>query len=276
MAGASTQGNEAARKVLHDMAFPFDAGDATNKFVEILHIVHRHLFHRPRELPVPTSLLIDAEGHLAAIYRGPFSIDVLMRDVANLGRAKSSSPVAGRWMSPPQPTRLSPIAWKLLEKGFTAQGIKFVETNIAQLEREPNSADLLTQTGTELIKQGKWRAAAERFERVLKTATDNRFTLNNLAWIMATAEDARLRDGPRAVLLAEKALRLSTDHKANAQETLAAAYAEAGRFDDALRTARAALATARNMGDNSFVKQLSLQISFYQSRRPYRVDPKQR
>ena len=63
--------------------------------------------------------------------------------------------------------------------------------------------------------------------------------LNNLAYMLATAANPKFRDGPRAVQLAEKANRLRERDPA-LMETLAAAYAEAGRFPEARETAQKA------------------------------------
>jgi hypothetical protein len=69
--------------------------------------------------------------------------------------------------------------------------------------------------------------------------------LNNLAWLLATAADSRLRDGKRAVQLSEHACRLSEWHSAFLMGTLAAAYAEAGQFPQAVTIAERARDRAR-------------------------------
>ena len=62
--------------------------------------------------------------------------------------------------------------------------------------------------------------------------------LNNLAWILAASADPQVRNGPEAVLLAERACKLTDYKKPLLVGTLAAAYAEAGRFPEAVATAR--------------------------------------
>ena len=69
--------------------------------------------------------------------------------------------------------------------------------------------------------------------------------VNDLAWRLATAPDASLRNGAEAVTLAQYASTRRGDEGANELDTLAAAYAEAGRFEDAVAAAERALALAQ-------------------------------
>ena len=68
-----------------------------------------------------------------------------------------------------------------------------------------------------------------------------RWVQNNLAWLLATAPDSAVRDGPRVLALAEQLVAWKRDDRAYL-DTYAAAYAELGRFDDAVKTQRQALA----------------------------------
>ena len=83
-------------------------------------------------------------------------------------------------------------------------------------------------------------ARALELKRKPKAQTLIRKTLNNLAWALATHPDAKIRNGTRAVKLAEDACRQTQYQQTVMVGTLAAAYAEAGRFDDALATAQKA------------------------------------
>ena len=98
-----------AKKLLQDIGFTGKAGWATTAATQKLQLVQNHLFDLHRPMSVPTSLLIDATGHLAVLYRGPVSVDQVLADVAelpNLATAPQAVPFAGRWHT--RRERLSP------------------------------------------------------------------------------------------------------------------------------------------------------------------------
>ena len=81
--------------------------------------------------------------------------------------------------------------------------------------------------------------AIAQYQKALQIKPDSR-ALNNLAWLLATCPDARLRDGVQAVKYAEQACEL-THYGVTLVGTLAAAYAEAGRYDDAMAARKSSL-----------------------------------
>jgi cytochrome c-type biogenesis protein CcmH/NrfG len=104
---------------------------------------------------------------------------------------------------------------------------------------------------------------------VLKSKPDNVEALNNLAGILATSGDEKLRNGQQAVELAERAVRLKESNQAQVLGTLAAAYAETGRFKDAVDTAQKAVAAANAAGDSRTAAIHGKLIQFYSAGRPY-------
>ena len=92
----------------------------------------------------------------------------------------------------------------------------------------------------------------------------------NVAWVLATSADAHIRDGAKAVQLAESANELTRGTNPVIVVTLAAAYAEAGRFDDAIQTAEKALQMASGSGLVSLTPSIQSQIQLYRSGRPLR------
>ena len=112
------------------------------------------------------------------------------------------------------------------------------------------------------------------YQESLRLQPDQASLLNNLAWIRATHPDARLRDGAGAVSAAQRAVELSHGDPAM-MDTLAAAYAEAGRFADALATARKALALVGKQNDEAAASGLRARIALYTAGQPYRQMPPQ-
>ena len=88
----------------------------------------------------------------------------------------------------------------------------------------------------------------------MRLAPDSPIVLNNLAWILAANPDSRLRNGPEAVTLAERACQLTEFRQPMFIGTLAAAYAEAGRFEDAVKAAEQARDLAVAAGQNELAE----------------------
>jgi TPR repeat protein len=89
-----------------------------------------------------------------------------------------------------------------------------------------------------------------------------------LARILATSENAAIRDGPNAVVFAEKAVAATNRKDPRSLDTLAAAYAEASQFEKAVSTEQEAIALLRTeAGKNDYGTRLKL----YETRVPYRV-----
>jgi hypothetical protein len=98
---------------------------------------------------------------------------------------------------------------------------------------------------------------------------DDAEAINTLAWLLATVPDVRLRDGRRAVRLAEEAVSLQDD--AQNRDTLAAAYAESNRLRDAVDAQERALAMARDEGWSiEAIVDAESRLRLYRQGRPYR------
>jgi len=101
------------------------------------------------------------------------------------------------------------------------------------LEKEPNDLRLLSFDSQLSISLGLHAEAIEALTKVVEADPDDFTSVNNLAWILATSPVDSLRDGRRAVELAEKAGEMTRFKRAFVLSTLAAAYAEAGDFEKA-------------------------------------------
>jgi tetratricopeptide (TPR) repeat protein len=112
-------------------------------------------------------------------------------------------------------------------------------------------------------------AAIDCYRKALKAQPDWPESLNNLAWILAAHPDAALRNGAEAVALAERACKL-TDYKEGIfVGTLAAAYAEVGRFQDAIRSAEKAHSLALAAGQKEIAQKNQELLELYRAGRAY-------
>jgi hypothetical protein len=94
-------------------------------------------------------------------------------------------------------------------------------------------------------------------------------TLNSVAWELATSSDANIRDGTLAVRMAQRACEQTHYQMTIMVSTLAAAYAEAGRFDEAISTGQNACALASELGDTNLLKRNQKLVTLYQAHQPY-------
>jgi Flp pilus assembly protein TadD len=119
------------------------------------------------------------------------------------------------------------------------------------IREKPDDAKLHYLYAVTLATQGDARQAVNHYHQALTLKPDLVEALNNLAWILAAHPTDALRNGTEAVRLAERACELSERREPVLLGTLAAAYAEAGRFSDAVKTAEKArdLATAAGLKD---------------------------
>jgi tetratricopeptide (TPR) repeat protein len=117
---------------------------------------------------------------------------------------------------------------------------------------------------------GQFQDAVGHYHEALRLNPDSTGALNNLAWLLATCSDASVRNGARAVQLAERACQLTDYRQTLFVGTLAAAYAEAGRFDDAMATAERAIALARKNGESALLQRNRELLELYRAHKPYR------
>ena len=159
----------------------------------------------------------------------------------------------------------------LLEKGELDSAIEVCRS---ALLLHPSDPDCRTTLAVALEEKGNPAEAIQHYQRALELAPKSISTLTNLAWLLATSQDAALRNGSKAVELAGQADRLVGGTNILVLRTLAAAYAENGEFANAIRTARSAVQLARMHGENSLATDLDQQIALYQFGMPYRETTK--
>lgn len=116
------------------------------------------------------------------------------------------------------------------------------------------------------------RSAIEHYEAALKSNPASPAG-NNLAWILATDADPQLRDGERALQLAQNSHPKTDADRVQSLDTLAAAYAESGKFAEAIKSASSALELAKKLNQTKVAAEINLRLENYRKQQPYR-EPK--
>ena len=148
-----------------------------------------------------------------------------------------------------------------------------VDEALAQFRRavqlNPALANVQSDLGTLLLQKGWVDEAVAHYQAALALQPANALFLNNLAWVLATCPNPEVRNGPKAVELAQKAERLGGAGNPAMLGTLAAAYAEAGQFPEALRTAQQALELATAQTNSAQADMLRANIALFRAGSPF-------
>jgi tetratricopeptide (TPR) repeat protein len=189
----------------------------------------------------------------------------------------------------------------LLHQRKIAEAIAHFET---VLRADPNHAQAQFNLGAALVQEGNFDEAIRHFQAALKidaafidaywamgNAYDLRGSLREAlaswagglrlapnylpllkqtAWVMATSPDRSARNGAEAVTLAERARRLTGGHEPEILDALAAAYAEAGRFPEAIETVHRAIALAAEQKKRPLAEALQRRAELYEAKTPFR------
>jgi tetratricopeptide (TPR) repeat protein len=153
----------------------------------------------------------------------------------------------------------------LLAQGKAGEAIGYFELAV---RLSPEDVESRANLATALHAQGRVEDAVSTLQEGLAESPEAQALANLLAWVRATSPEERWRDGAEAVQLAERACELTDHSDANYLDTLAAAYAEAGRFADAVRTAKRAVELAADSPERA--AQFRGRLALYEDSKPYR------
>jgi Flp pilus assembly protein TadD/thiol-disulfide isomerase/thioredoxin len=160
-----------ARAMLERMGFGFESGIADEGLIAKLELYQNQVFEAHVPIPVPTSFLLDADGNLAAIYRGPVDAPRVIRDSqlppAREALIQVASPFPGTWhTAPPTANRLA-LAEVMLDNGYLHDALKLMSIyrdEYVQENGQPPTltryAQFATNLGATLSRQGHMQIAA--------------------------------------------------------------------------------------------------------------------
>ncbi|MBN1517867.1 tetratricopeptide repeat protein [Candidatus Sumerlaeota bacterium] len=138
------------------------------------------------------------------------------------------------------------------------------------IELAPHDPMVHNNLGVVLAKQGDVAGAIRHYRAAMEHGGSWIKMVNDLAWFLATNSDSNLRDGMEAVRLAEVACSQTGYRDPAILDTLAAAYAEVGKFQEAVQTANMAAEKARKNGSVALIREIEKHAWLYQQRRPLR------
>jgi tetratricopeptide (TPR) repeat protein len=132
---------------------------------------------------------------------------------------------------------------------------------------DPQDDSAYHNRGFAYAEKREYAKAIADYKEAVRLAPDDPTGHTSLAWLLATCPDAGLRDGKRAVKLATRACELSDWEDANDLENLAAAHAECGRFDEAVRWQAKAVALGTGLLNAGEARD---RLDLYKKGKPFR------
>jgi len=181
--------------------WPFQTGFLQEKFYDQLSVIYGTVLHDTRPFPVPTSLLIDRDGWIVAIYRGPVEVETVLADL-DLAKAapddyfRRSLPFAGRWFELPlEPTigvgNLGFVAVALDAAGHRREALRYWEGYLSYYDKVPRPTDpaiaaewdqelaevLTRELGALYLHAERTQDAIDLYRRVLQIKPDHPLSL---------------------------------------------------------------------------------------------------
>jgi tetratricopeptide (TPR) repeat protein len=141
------------------------------------------------------------------------------------------------------------------------------------LQSRPAYPEVENNIGLALLKEGRPGEAIAHWENAVANESDFVPVLNSLAWVLAAFPEASIRNGDKAVRLADHANQLSGSKDSAVLRTLAAAYAENGRFTEATATAESGLQLANTQNNSALAKIFESDLAHYRAKTPVRISP---
>ena len=138
------------------------------------------------------------------------------------------------------------------------------------LRLDPENATAHLNLAEALDQEGQANQAVAEYRAALNLREDLLDGLERLGWLLATSPDAAVRNGPQALTLAQAAGALCHENQPDVMDVLGAAYAETGRFPEALAAAEKALSLARAASMPQAAAGIEQRLKCYQAGQPWR------
>ena len=167
---------------------------------------------------------------------------------------------------PNNPNIYNNLGVTLLEQQKFEHAVKYLKQ---ALEIYPEHNNARYNLAMSLWGLGKIPEAVEQYKQILEMKPNWATAANSLAWILATDKDKEIRNGDEAVKWALVACKGKGRENPEYLDTLAAAYAEAGRFEQAVETAKKSIELARSAGDENLAQEVEHRLGLYRSKKAF-------
>jgi tetratricopeptide (TPR) repeat protein len=137
------------------------------------------------------------------------------------------------------------------------------------LRLDPDYVEARVSLARSLLELGQVLPAIGHYYKILQLEPDNIDALNNISWFLATSKDTSIANPAEAIRLAQHACELTQYKQAELLDTLAAAYASAGRFNEATATAEKAVNLAEAAGKKNTAEEIKKRLELYKAGQPY-------
>lgn len=192
-----------AKAAIESIGFPFDAALATDELFSKLTLLAQHIVPRRQPLPAPCSFLIDPQGWLVAIYKGPVGLEQLQNDTAMafLDRRQVRDlgiPFRGQWLFPRTYANLNGLAKSFREKGYEEDYFRFRHAEIGMFAEVPFPAEQqraakiardlaidYNERSNELAKEGKLGEAVASLQEAVRLDPNFAEGYNNLGTMLS-------------------------------------------------------------------------------------------
>ena len=168
-------------------------------------------------------------------------------------------------LNPAYPEAHNKMGLALMAVGKNDEAIKYLNEGLKINKDQETYANL----GSAYIQVGKYDLAIENLTKAIELKPDNIDVLNKLAWLFAVVDNTTIHNAPKAVEFAQRGCELTGYKDPMLLDTLAVAYAAAGRFDEAKATAERALNIAKETGRENLAAEIQKRIKLYEANQPY-------
>ena len=250
--------------VIKKINFPFPSISANKQLMEILQRIHDQSVGLNEPLPIPSSFLIDPNGDVSVIYKGPVNVEQIIKDLrlsseGFITRFKAAAKLEGSIIKNPRATRRlfeheASIHRRHAINWYNAGDLRGAINHFEKANKlTPDSKELSSQLAsvyfafaTQMDRQEMKGVAIDHYRKGLVIDPSNNAARNNLAWILATSASQDLRNAEEALIVATK-LNTDTGNKVpQVLDTLAAAQAANGQFAKAEKSAEMAISQLKN------------------------------